>query len=165
MKAKDNAVNIFLVDDDNVQLELVKRQLDQEFKDEVFIRKFKSMEECTAQLRRKPQIVVLDYFLGTKSNGPTGIELLKEIKKFSPETFVIMVSGQNQIEVAANTIKYGAFDYIPKNKSEFSKIKRTVGIALDQIYAARKLKSFKLFVIAIAVLIIAMYLIRQNFGS
>ena len=165
MSAKDNAVNVFLVDDDSVQLELVKRQLDQEFKDEVFIRKFKTISECTAQLRRKPQIVVLDYFLGTKPNSATGIELLKEIKKFSPETYVIMVSGQNQIEVAANTIKYGAFDYIPKNKNEFSKIKRSVGIALNQVYAAKKLRSFKFFVVGVALLIVMMYVIRQNFGS
>lgn len=43
-----------------------------------------------------------------------GVEVLQSIKKQTPETQVIMISGHGDLETAVQTIKLGAFDYISK---------------------------------------------------
>ncbi|MCU0425072.1 MAG: sigma-54 dependent transcriptional regulator [Candidatus Kapabacteria bacterium] len=57
-----------------------------------------------------PSLVLLDIMLP----GMSGVEILKVCKERFPETPVIMLSGQGRIEVAVETIKLGAFDYLQK---------------------------------------------------
>jgi len=45
---------------------------------------------------------------------PDGRDLLKEIKKYFPNSAVIVVTGKNDVEIALECIKYGAIDYILK---------------------------------------------------
>src|SRR5690606_4060164 len=51
-----------------------------------------------------------------------GVDILKEMKENYPETQVIMLSGQDKIDVAVDTMKYGAYDYVVKGESAFSRI-------------------------------------------
>lgn len=46
--------------------------------------------------------------------GKDGISVLEEIKKISPDTQVIMITGFGTIESAVKAVKKGAADYIPK---------------------------------------------------
>ncbi|MFN8142804.1 MAG: response regulator [Bacteroidia bacterium] len=72
----------------------------------------------------KPPIpVVLDYHLD--SSDPTamnGLQVLKKIKEQFPEVPVIFLSGQEKAEIAANTMKYGAYDCVVKNESAFHRL-------------------------------------------
>ena len=43
-----------------------------------------------------------------------GIEVLKKIKKINPSIEVIMLSAQERMKVAVNSIQFGAFDYVIK---------------------------------------------------
>ncbi len=43
-----------------------------------------------------------------------GIELLKAIKKLDPDVAVVMITGYATIETAVESMKEGAYDYIPK---------------------------------------------------
>ena len=43
-----------------------------------------------------------------------GVEVLQEAKKTKPETTFVMISGHGDIETAVETMRMGAFDYIPK---------------------------------------------------
>lgn len=43
-----------------------------------------------------------------------GIELLKEVKRLDPEIAVVIITGYASIETAVESIKEGAYDYIPK---------------------------------------------------
>lgn len=54
--------------------------------------------------------------------GIDGIKLLKKIKETSPETEVIIMTGQATVETAIEALKGGAYDYIlkPFNVSELS---------------------------------------------
>ena len=55
-------------------------------------------------------LALLDIMLGDES----GIDLLREIKKTSPDTQVVMFTGCPKIESATEAVRLGAFDYIAK---------------------------------------------------
>ncbi|HCW94091.1 MAG TPA: sigma-54-dependent Fis family transcriptional regulator, partial [Flexistipes sinusarabici] len=55
-------------------------------------------------------VIFLDIWLPDHD----GSEGLHKIKKYFPETEVIMISGHGNIENAVETIKYGAYDYLEK---------------------------------------------------
>ena len=46
--------------------------------------------------------------------GISGVDLLKTLKRARPEVIVILVTGYPTIRTAVQSIKLGAFDYIPK---------------------------------------------------
>lgn len=59
-----------------------------------------------------------------------GLELLKILKRLSPETIVIMMTAFGSIETAIEAIKEGAYDYISK-PFKLDEVKLTVKRALD----------------------------------
>ncbi len=60
--------------------------------------------------RHRPQIVLTDI----KMPGMDGIALLKAIKKESPDTEVIMITGHGDMELAIQSLKLEATDFVTK---------------------------------------------------
>ena len=79
-------------------------------------------------------VVLLDIFLGDGS----GIDLLKEIQTRSPETCVVMISGNADIDTAVQAIHLGAYDFIEKPLS----LDRIL-ITLDNATRTTRLRSEK----------------------
>jgi DNA-binding NarL/FixJ family response regulator len=79
---------------------------------------FLSGEDCLMNLYKKPDIVIQDYHMG----GINGVDVLRKSKKLNPATEFIFLSGDDNYEIAANTIKYGAFDYLIKDRSALKKL-------------------------------------------
>jgi len=52
----------------------------------------------------------------------SGYETLRKIKRYDPNSFVVMVSAQEDIDTAVETLKHGAFDYIKKNENLEEKV-------------------------------------------
>lgn len=116
---------IFIVDDDPVLAEMLRDHLIKVTSYEV--KSFSTGEECLKHMDQAPGIVFLDFYLdAVKKDAMDGLDVLQEIKKASPETDVVMLSGQDKIEVAVNTMKYGAFDYIVKGESAFYRAEKAV---------------------------------------
>ena len=57
-----------------------------------------------------PPIVLTDI----KMPGMTGVDLLKRIKEESPETEVIMISGHGDMDLAIESLKHDATDFVTK---------------------------------------------------
>ena len=126
---------IFIVDDDPVLAEMLKDHLSKMTSYEVKI--FETGEECLKNLGEKPGIVFLDFYLNSvNKEAMDGLEVLQEIKKVDPEADVVILSGQDKIEVAVKTMQYGAFDYIVKGESAFYRAEKVV----FNIYRYKKLQ-------------------------
>ncbi len=59
---------------------------------------------------KEPDLVLADIIL----DGPSGIDLLEEVKKRGLSIPVVMVTGRPSVNTAAESVRMGAFDYIPK---------------------------------------------------
>src|SRR5688500_17991440 len=46
--------------------------------------------------------------------GMSDLELVPHVHSLSPDTVVVMISGHNEIEIAIQAMRAGAFDYIAK---------------------------------------------------
>jgi two-component system nitrogen regulation response regulator NtrX len=70
-----------------------------------------SAEEALEVLgEREFPVVLLDVWLP----GMDGLEALAQIRRLSPDTVVIMISGHGSIETAVRATKLGAFDFVEK---------------------------------------------------
>lgn len=121
---------IFIIDDEPIQNEMLNDFLAEKY---IYnIKVFENGEEAIKNLYLAPEIVILDYHLnGTNRDALNGVDVLKQIKEKSPETQVIMLSGQDKIEVAVDTMKYGAFDYVVKGESAFSRVENIINRASE----------------------------------
>ncbi len=127
---------IFLVDDEPIQNEMLKDYLNERFVYEV--KTFDNGEEMLQNMHLHPEIVVLDYHLSSqKPDAKNGVEILKVLKDKHPEVQVIMLSGQDKIDVAIDSMKYGAYDYVVKGETAFS---RTENI-LNNVSELHKVKT------------------------
>ncbi|MDQ3191746.1 MAG: response regulator [Bacteroidota bacterium] len=137
MKTK-HIINVFFVDDDPIYLKMLENNLKHSRHYSSKIYTFSSGEECLKQMHLKPDVVVLDYYLnGSNAKAINGIQTMQEIKKSHQKTQVIILSGQDKIDIAVASIKEGAFDYISKSESAFVRTQN----AINNIVHANKLKA------------------------
>jgi two-component system OmpR family response regulator len=139
-------ISVCLVDDDIMFLKSLEHHLLHKLKSFVQIKSFPSGEDFIKSLGEKPDIVVLDYVLNGTDAHLNGIDVLRKIKERSPETEVIMLSGQDQLEVAIETIKHGAYDYVVKNENAFLKTQNLIRNAITSITLRRQVKSYNFWI-------------------
>lgn len=102
--------DILIVDDERDIRELISDILE----DEGFAtRKAGSSDECMARLEEaQPALMILDIWL--KDSQMDGIDILKAVKRDTPEVPVVIISGHGNVEIAVAAIKQGAYDFIEK---------------------------------------------------
>ncbi len=146
---------IFIVDDDQNQATMVADHL-AKFKN-ITIKTFSSGEECLKNLSLDPQIIFLDYnFDKVGPKAMNGVDILKKLKESHPDIEVVMFSGQDKIEVAVNTMKYGAFDYIVKNESSFHRSENVIKNIIRKLKLEASVKTYKRLFISFAIAFIGM---------
>ena len=99
---------VFIVDDEQSIAKLLSFWVKDKWGYEVEV--FPNSESMLKKLISKPDIILLDIMLP----GLDGIETLKRIKQNDEHLPVIMLSAQGRIDVAVDSIKYGAYDYFSK---------------------------------------------------
>lgn len=112
---------VTIIDDDPMQTQLLMGYL--ESMNIKKIESFSSGEDFFKAMKKGDErLVLLDYDFGTKS-AMNGMEVLKEIRKRDANIPVIMISGQDDMDIAIETIRQGALDYFNKtNKNSFANI-------------------------------------------
>jgi len=99
---------ILIIDRDESFLEALKVRLEGEGYNVIF--SARASEGLKIVRDEYPEIVILDYHIPDRNS----VEVLDEIRRDFPNTFVIMTSGQGVEESAIELIKAGASDYFVK---------------------------------------------------
>lgn len=107
---------IFVVEDNQMYNKLVVSYL--KTNKLTNVESYLSGEEALQNMHKNPDIVIQDYLL----EGMTGIEVLIKAKKSNPNVEFIFLSGQDSIDIAINSMKYGAYDYIVKDQMALQKL-------------------------------------------
>jgi two-component system OmpR family response regulator len=116
---------IFLVDDDAVFLRLLEIEFCQYR--EFCIETFATGELCIESLSSRPDMVILDYHLdGIDQNVLNGIQTLDKIKSIDKEISVVMLSSQDKIDIAVNCMHHGAYDYVVKSETSFTRLQKNI---------------------------------------
>ena len=100
-----------LVIDDNLDIrQLISSILiDQGFK----VREAANYDQALLEIKKKlPDVAIIDVKLDKGDND--GIELLEHLKKIDDEVPVIMISGHANVQMAVDSLKLGAFEFIQK---------------------------------------------------
>ncbi len=128
---------IFIVEDDVMIATLMKQNLEKSGDHE--ITHFQTGEECINILPEYPDIVSIDYNLP----GINGLDLMERVKAYDQAIMVIMVSGQEDLEVVLETYKKGASDYIMKNDNMFVNLENSVKSLSMNVTLRREVETLK----------------------
>ncbi|MEO0045942.1 MAG: Chemotaxis response regulator protein-glutamate methylesterase [Bacteroidota bacterium] len=121
----EKKIKLFLVDDDAVFLKSLEIQFLAQGDFE--IETYPTGELCLLNLNKKPDIIVLDYHLdGVVKNAINGLQTLDKIKNFNSSIPVIMLSSQDQIEIAVKCMHHKAFDYVVKSETAFIRLQKVL---------------------------------------
>jgi DNA-binding NtrC family response regulator len=98
---------ILIVDDEPLIIEVLAEHFRTSYEVETAS---SGTEALAAVLRQRPDLVLLDINMPRMN----GLEVLKDVKKIDDSIAVIVVTANEQVEVAADALKNGIFGYVPK---------------------------------------------------
>jgi DNA-binding response OmpR family regulator len=126
----DSLGRLLIVDDEGAVLEVLT---------EYFASQGYTVETATsgtealeAVRRAPPDLVLLDI----RMPGMDGIEVLRQLREMEPRLAVIMVTANEDVALARETLKMGAFDYVSK-PFDFRYLDRAVAAGLVQAGPSR----------------------------
>jgi ActR/RegA family two-component response regulator/glycine cleavage system H lipoate-binding protein len=103
-----NKRRILVVDDEITVCKSIRQAI---LSDEYEVDMALSGEEALKKDKEKPyDLIITDLMMP----GISGLDLLKALREARPEVSVIMVTGYPTIKTAVESVKMGAFDYLPK---------------------------------------------------
>lgn len=147
-----NKINIFIVEDNKVFTLALKADIETEFANKsITIYSFETGEKCMEKFKEiKPQLVILDFHLNTEyPDAADGIKVLDWIKKQNKETNVIMLTSNDNLDIAIKSFKHGASDYVVKTETQFKKINFSLLNIFKIMKARREAEKYKFGVIAL----------------
>ena len=96
-------------------------------------------EEARDALQRRAfDIVIVDLYM----NGTTGIQLIGAALAANPDAIVIVITGKPTVETALETLRAGAWDYLPKPFTG-SQLQVLVGRAAHTVHVARETQALR----------------------
>lgn len=116
---------VFIVDDEPMHAQMMEDHLKAKYP-QFDIYKYTTGEECNDNMDKNPGIVILDYHLdAVNKSARNGLQVLEHLKK-AYDTDVIMISGQDKIDVAVECMRAGAYDYVVKNETSFHRTETAI---------------------------------------
>jgi DNA-binding NtrC family response regulator len=98
---------LLIVDDEPLLLDVLTEHFKGDYEVETALN---GADALGAILRERPDVVMLDINMPRMN----GVEVLKDIKQIDESIAVIMVTANEQVTMAAEALRCGAFGYVPK---------------------------------------------------
>ena len=128
----------FVVDDDRHYARLLSYRIDKPKDHEVHV--FHSGEDALDALdQHAPDLVLLDIMMP----GIGGMETLRRLKLFKPDTPVVMISAQGTADIAVEAMKGGADDYITKGTDDLVKLDVVVKRMKERVQLSREVERLR----------------------
>lgn len=146
---------ITLIDDDPAMTEMLNDFIIKKYTS-AGVSVYHTGEDALKGFYERPDVIVLDYHLDSiNPDALNGLQILKKLKDMYPETPVIFLSAEEKPEIAVNTIKYGAYDYIVKNENAFHRLEILITNILSHGELKKNLGSQKFFNRLLGILLLA----------
>ena len=135
---KEENVYIYLVDDN----EMFLKTLETKFKNSTnyFVQTFSSGEAFLDNILSYPPpkktvcVAIIDYNLTTLENidAKDGLKILKTAKEINGDIEFIMLSAEQNPDVATTALEYGAKTFISKNDNAFVRLENNIKWIISQ---------------------------------
>ena len=116
---------LLIVDDEPLILEVLTEHFKTEYDVDTALN---GADALGAVLRARPDAVMLDINMPRMN----GVEVLKDIKQIDDSIAVIMVTANEQVAMAAEALRNGAFGYVPK-PFDFRYLDHMLATILDRL--------------------------------
>ncbi len=120
---------LLIVDDEPLILEVLTEHFKSEYDVDTALN---GADALGAILRARPDVVMLDINMPRMN----GVEVLKDIKQIDESIAVIMVTANEQVAMAAEALRNGAFGYVPK-PFDFRYLDHMLATIIDHLPRAR----------------------------
>jgi len=127
-----NNMRIFLVDDDSFCINIYKQHLYNLGYNNVS--SFENGADCLNSLSFNPDVIFLDHGM----DSLTGLEVLKKIKIYNRNIFVVFLSGEANLLTAVKALKLGAIKFIAKGFYDLQNIEKILNIIKQVTMTKRK---------------------------
>ncbi len=136
-QTEEEGFRIFVVEDNEWYNRLLVHYLEMDPGHEV--KSFFTGTELMKHLHECPDLITLDYRL------PDGLgsELVKKIRDFDETIEVIIISEQEDIQVALDLLKEGAYDYLVKNEEIRQRLHNTIGKIRDKSGLRKRIRALE----------------------
>jgi two-component system sensor histidine kinase UhpB len=135
--AKTERLNILVVEDNPGDFLLLKESISLSGIPAGEIQLAETLHDAIAYLQKnKPQVVFLDLYLPDSH----GLESFEQLKKYTSNSVVIVLSGLSDTRVALDAISLGAHDYLAKGEFDEKLLERTVAYSIERRRNLEKLR-------------------------
>lgn len=127
----ESTINVFLVDDDEIDAMSFERALNKSRLNYSFTHSTNASEALCVIKEKAFDVIFLDYQLP----GIDGLVLLKKIREEGVTAPIAVMTSQGDEKIAVEMMKAGAFDYFPKDEVNAENIQKVVntGLRLNQV--------------------------------
>lgn len=106
---------VYIVDDSVAYAFIIGRYLE-EGHPGVNVRIFPTGESCLQELDHEPDLIIMDYYLNSKNaDAANGLENIKKIRKQKFDQNIVVLSGQQDMDVVIDAVKLYNCSYIAKD--------------------------------------------------
>jgi len=150
-------IEIFVVDDDPLMGSMLANSLRKLNYDdfEVEVVSYETGEACLSDIHGNLAAIVLDHYLDSEiPNAKSGLQILREIRKYNQSVPIFVLSGQAEMVTTAELLKAGANEYVVKDNDAFMRISGLVQKVIND--KIRKRKNIFRWQVAVTLSVIAL---------
>jgi len=140
-------LRVLFVEDNPQDVEIVRRMLGRYKRAYFEVASVGSTKECEEAVKEKPfDLLLLDYSLP----GEDGLSFLRRMKGNADIPPVIMLTGGGDERIATEAMRWGAYDYFPKNSISSEILGQAIHQALEKFRLADQLEDAEQVIFALA---------------
>lgn len=120
-KKKKELPKIFIIEDSKTFLQMLKLKLKSLYKKTAIIKGFTESSTFLDEVSEGVDVIIMDLYLDDDSEVD-GLDLLKKIKEQMDDTFVLVLTNEEDVEIAKKCFALGANSYMVKSAESIDKI-------------------------------------------